>query len=188
MSEQAGRYQRSFAGMVGALLVLVLGIGVFVVLRDLGRVDPGGPGRPVDYATPARFAQHAAHFELLTPPRLPDGWVATSVRFDDNPEKQSWHLGVLTDKQRYIGVEQAERPVAAMVADFVDKDATDDGAVEIDGKSWTRWTDPGRDPDADPSVASEGDLALVRRSGGATTLVVGTVGEDELTAYAGSLR
>jgi hypothetical protein len=75
-----------------------------------------------------------------------------------------------------------------MVADFVDKDATDDGAVEIDGTSWTRWTDPGRDPDADPSVASEGDLALVRRSGDATTLVVGTVAEDELTTFAKSLR
>jgi hypothetical protein len=109
MSDRAGGYQRSFAGMVGAVLVLVLGIGVFVVLRDFDRVDPAGPVRPVDYATPAKFAQQAAHFELLTPPRLPDGWAATSVRFDDTPGKQSWHLGVLTDQQRYIGVEQAER-------------------------------------------------------------------------------
>ena len=188
MSEQAGRYQRSFSGLVGAMVVLVLGIGAFVVLRDLNRVDPADPVRPVDYATPARFAQRAARFELLTPPALPAGWIATSVRFEDDPDEQSWHLGLLTDAQRYIGIEQAERPVAAMVDDFVDEDAEQAGEVDVDGVAWTRYVEPGRDPGADSSEPADGDMALVRETDGATTLVVGTVPQDQLTAVVGSLR
>jgi len=188
MSEQSGRYQRSFAGMIGALLVLLLGIGAFVVLRDVNRVAPGNPVRPVDFATPAQFAQRAARFELLTPRRLPEGWIATSVRFEDDPEEQSWHVGLLTDEERYIGVEQAERAVGSMVDEFVDEDATEAGEVEVGGEPWTRWAEPGRDADADPSAASDADLALVREAGGATTLVVGTVAQDQLVQVAESLR
>jgi hypothetical protein len=110
------------------------------------------------------------------------------VRFEDDPDEQSWHVGLLTEEQRYIGIEQAERPVAAMVEDFVDEDARQAGQVDVDGTAWTRYVDPGRDLDADPSEASDGDLALVRESGGATTLVVGTAPQDQLTEVAASLR
>jgi hypothetical protein len=189
MSEQPGRDQRSsFGGMLGALLVLLLGIGGFVVLRDVNRVDPGDPVRPVDYVQPARFAQEAVGFEVLTPRALRKGWTATSVRFDPTAEEQSWHVGVLTADRRYIGLEQALRPVDAMVADFVDDKADEGGEVTIAGKTWTIWTDSGRDPDADPSTAPEGDLALVREDEGATTLVVGTVSQDVLAEFAASLR
>lgn len=188
MSEQPGRYQRSFSGMLAALLVLLLGVGAFVLLRDANRVDPGAPVRPVDYAQPARFAQEAVPFELLAPRELAEGASATSVRFDPTAEEQSWHLGVLTAEERYIGLEQSTRTVDEMVADFVDADASEDGEVEVRGETWSRWTDPGRDPGADPSTAPEGDLALVREAGGATTVVVGTVSQDELTAFVASLR
>jgi Protein of unknown function (DUF4245) len=188
MSEQPGRYQRSFGGMLGALLVLVLGIGVFVVLRDVTRVDPPDAVRPVDYVQPARFAQQAAEFQVLTPRALPEGWTPTSVRFRPTADDQSWHVGVLTAQQRYVGIEQAERPVGTMVADFVDEDAQKGGQVEVAGRSWTIWTDPGRDPGADPSTAPQGDLALVREDGGVTTLVVGTVSQNQLAEFVASLR
>jgi hypothetical protein len=188
MSEQPGRYQRSFGGMLGGLLVLLLGIAAFVVLRDVNRVDAGAPVQPVDYVRPARFAQQQARFEVLTPRTLPPGWRATSVRFDPTAEVQSWHLGLLTAEQRYVGLEQAERSPAAMVADFVDDEADEGGEVDIEGETWATWTDPGRDPEADPSTAPRGDLALVREDGGVTTLVVGTVSQDLLIDVVASLR
>ncbi len=188
MTEKAGRYQRSFAGMLGALLVLILGIGVFVVLRDVTRVDPPDPVRPVDYVQPARFAQEEAPYEVLTPRALPEGWTATSVRFQPAAEDRSWHVGVLTEDQRYIGIEQAERTPEAMVADFVDEEAQEGGEVDIDGRTWRVWTDPGRDPGADPGTAPAGDLALVREDDDATTLVVGTVSQDELGEFVATLR
>ncbi len=188
MSEQPGRYQRSFGGMLGALLVLVVGVGAFVLLRDANRADPGSPVRAVDYVGPAQFAQEEARFELLTPRTLPDGWSATSVRFDPTAEVQYWHLGLLTAEERYVGLEQAERTPSAMVADFVDEEADKGGEVAIAGASWTTWTDPGRDPEADPSTAPRGDLALVHEDSGVTTLVVGTVSQDVLTDFVASLR
>ena len=187
MSEQAGRRQTSFGGMVGAMLVLVVGVGAFVLLRDANRVAPSDPVRPVDYAQPAEYAAEAATFELLAPPELPQGWIATSVRFEGTGD-QAWHLGVLTDEQRYIGLEQAERTVEAMVADFVDEDAVAGAGLEVAGDTWARWADPGRDLDADPAAAADADLALVREDGGATTLVVGTVSQDQLADFVASLR
>ena len=185
--ERPARYQRSFGGMIGALLVLLLGVGTFVVLRDANRLEPAPPVEAVDYVRPARFAQEEAGFEVLAPRELPEGWSATSVRFDDGDE-QSWHLGLLTAEQRYIGVEQAERPVAAMVDDFVDVDAREGGEVEVGGETWTAWSDPGRDPEADPSTEPEGDLALVREGAGVTALVVGTVSQDALSDFVATLR
>ncbi len=173
--------------MGGALLVLLLGIGAFVTLRDAGRVDPGDPVQAVDYERPEQFAQEVALFEVLAPAELPEGWVATSVRFEDR-QPQSWHVGLLTDEQAYVGVEQAERSAKAMVADFVDEEARKGDPVEVGGATWATWTDPGRDPAADPSTDSEGDLALVREDAAATTLVVGTVSQDELTDFVASLR
>ena len=187
MSEQPGRRQTSFGGMIGAMLVLVVGVGAFVLLRDANRVAPGSPVRAVDYAQSAEFAAEAATFDLLAPPELPEGWIATSVRFDDTGD-QAWHLGVLTDEQRYIGLEQAERTVGAMVADFVDENAVEGGQVQVAGDTWVRWADPDRDLDADPAADGEADLALVREDGGATTLVVGTVSQDQLADFAASLR
>jgi len=174
--------------MLGALLVLLLGIGAFVVLRDVSRADPADPVRPVDYVQPARFAPQAARFKVLTPRELPEGWTATSVRFDPTADEQSWHVGVLTKDRRYIGLEQSERPASAMVADFVDEDAEEGGEVEVAGETWRTWTDPGRDPQADSSTAQEGDLALVRQNEEVTTLVVGTVSQDVLSGFVESLR
>jgi len=187
VSEQSGRYERSFGGMVGALLVLLLLVGVFVVLRDLNRVDPVDPVQSVDYAQPARFARESAAFDVLAPRRLPAGWIATSVRFRDG-ETGSWHLGCLTGERRYVGLEQAQRPVSSMVSDFVDENARAGSEVRIDGQTWLAYADPGRDPGADPTTAPEGDLALVREETGATTLVVGTVSQDTLVEFVRSLR
>ena len=185
--ERGGRHEQSVGGFIAALLVLLLGVGTFVVLRDANRTDPGSPVQAVDYERPEQFAQEVAPFEVLAPEELPEGWIATSVRFEDR-DPQSWHLGLLTDEERYVGVEQAERPLAAMVADFVDEEAREGSTLEVAGATWTAWTDPGRDPAADPSTAPEGDLALVRQDGGASTVVVGTVSQDELVDVVASLR
>ncbi len=187
MSEQPGRRQQSSGGLVGALLVLLVGVGAFTTLRDVTRVEPDTATRAVDYERPEQLAQEVARFDVLAPAQLPAGWVATSVRFEDR-EPQSWHVGLLTDKQAYLGIEQAERPAGAMVADFVDEDARQGDPVEVSGATWATWSDPGRDPDADPAADHDGDLALVREDAGATTLVVGTVSEDELTDFVASLR
>ena len=175
MSEQPGRYQRSFPGMVGAMIVLVLVVGAFVVFRDLTREEPTNPVEPVEFARPAEYARGEADFELLAPDALPEGWIATSVRFTGG-RQQAWHLGVLTDEGRYIGLEQAERPIPGMVEEHVDEEAEQGDDVTIDGQTWQTWSDEGD------------DLALVRRSDDATTLLVGRVSQETFEELIATLR
>ena len=63
-----------------------------------------------------------------------------------------------------------------MVEEYVDKDAQRGAAVDVDGRAWRSYTDAG------------GDLALVRRDGDATTLVVGhDVPKATLVSYTAGL-
>lgn len=156
------------------MLVLVTGIVAFVLLRDVGREAPTSPVRAVDYARTAAYAQEQAGFEVLAPEELPEGWKATTVGFVPDPAR--WHLGVLTDQGNYVGLEQADSPVASMVSAYVDPEATRGKAVTIDGEIWVSRSDPG------------GDTALVRHAGGVTTLVVTTADEAVLVDYIEGLR
>jgi hypothetical protein len=176
MSGQAGRYQRTAGGMVGALVVLVAVVLGFVVLRDLNRSDPASPVNEVDYTRAAEHARQNADFPVVAPPSLPAGWRATSVRFVDGTNG-NWHLGLLTDEDQYVGVEQSSSSPRSMVDTHVDSAADRAGTVTVDGDRWARWTD------------ESGDTALVREGEGITTLVVGhEVPADELQAFVASLR
>lgn len=175
MSEQPGRYQRSFSGMLGAMVILVLVVVGFVVFRDVNRNDPPSPVKAEDYLTPAKYARTAADFPLLAPKKLPDGWIATSVTFDQG-KKQAWHLGCLTEDRRYVGLEQAHRPIPDMVEEYVDPDAEQGDDVTTGGETWQSWTDAG------------GDTALVRRGDDVTTLVVGQVPLATLETFIATLH
>jgi len=170
MSERAGRYERSFPGMVGAMIVLVLVVVGFVVFRDAGREEPVTSVEPVDYREPARYARDQVDFVLLAPKDLPDGWVATSVRYSAGDEP-SWHLGMLTKDRRYVGVEQERRAASDMIDDFVDEDASRGDDVTVGGETWQTWTDSGD------------DTALVRQTDAVTTVVVGAVPESTLASF-----
>ena len=176
MSQQAGRYQRSAAGMVGAMIVLVVVVIGFVLFRDANRVDPASPVRSVDYQQAADYARGQAGFDLLSPTDLPEGWRATSAGYVPGDD-EAWHLGLLTDDERYVGLEQSGSSVDSVVEEFVDPAAKRGQPVEVDGRPWQTWSDDG------------GDLALVRSQGGTTTLVVGhDVPEGALAEFVGSLR
>ena len=110
VSEQSARYQRSPGGLVAALGVLVVLIIGWVVFRAVFVPNPATPQRTVDYADAVGPARQAARFDLVAPRSLPAGWRATSVRFTTGG-RQHWHLGVLTDRGRYVGLEQGRQSV-----------------------------------------------------------------------------
>jgi hypothetical protein len=176
VSQQAGRYPRTFGGMVGAMMVLVAIVLVWVGFRAVTSSDPANPVQRVHYAQEVPLARKAAHFKLLAPPRLPAGWRATTVTFTDTVP-QHWHLGVLTDQDRYVGLEQAQQSRGSMVATYVGNDATRGAPVQVAGRTWSTYTD------------SQGDLALVRHESRVTTLVVGhEVPRPTLLHYVAGLR
>ncbi len=173
MSEQAGRYQRSFSGMVGALLVLMLVIAGYVAFRAVNRNDVADPVTPVDWRGPATYAREQATFTVRTPTELPDGWIASSARWTGGRDPH-WHLGLLTGQRQYVGLEQEDRSVDDMVAEYVDPDAAQGEDVQIDGETWQSWFD-------------EEDQALVLEGDDVTTLVVGTVPRDQVEDFVRSL-
>ena len=176
MSGQAGRYQRSVAGLVGAMLVILAVVIAFVVFREINRNDPAGPVRAIDYARDADFARDQAGFEVRAPASLPEGWRATTARYVPGADER-WHLGMLTEDDRYVGLEQSAASADAMVEEHVDEEATRGDPVSVAGAEWSTWRDDG------------GDLALVREDAGTTTLVVGhEVDAEVLVAFVASLR
>lgn len=174
--QRGGRYPRSVNGMIGAMVVVFLVVVAFVVFRDAVRSDVSSNVREVDYVQPAAFAQDQAGFEILAPPQLPDGWRSTSVRYTPGIDEK-WHLGMLTDEDRYVGVEQARSTEENLVELHVDEEAQRGEPVRVAGVRWQTWTDEG------------GDLALVRRDEDVTTLVVGhEVPLERLVEFTASLR
>lgn len=162
--------------MVGAMVVLVAVVVGFVVFRDANRSDPADPVRAVDYSRDADFAREQASFDLVAPPSLPEGWRATTVEYVPGPHDR-WHLGMLTGQDRYVGLEQSGDSVDTMLETHVDATTDEGEPVLVDGVRWSTYTDSG------------GDLALVRRAAGTTTLVVGhEVQESDLTDFVASLR
>jgi hypothetical protein len=130
--------------------------------------------RTVQYEQALGFAREQADFPLVAPDSLPAGWRATSAEFV--PEPGRWHLGLLTDEDRYVGLEQSRRPVEKMIETYVDPEAVRGREVEVDGEPWRTWTD------------GAGDTALVRVEDGVTTLVVGTPELDVLVDFVETLR
>lgn len=167
MSEKPGRYQRSTGGLVGALLVLLVVLAVFVAFRALVRDDVEVPVRTVQYQQTVDYARTQVDFPLLAPEELPAGWRATSADF--TPEPGRWNLGMLTDEDRYVGLAQSRGSVENMVERYVDPEAERGPVLEIAGSRWWTWTDPG------------GDTALTREQAGMTVLVVSPAGIGVLT-------
>jgi len=164
--------------MVTAMGVLVALLLVYFAAQALKSDAPSSPVHTVDYRADVAPARREAGFDLVAPPSLPGGWRATAVSFAGDPGSH-WHLGVLTDKDRYVGLEQGDESVEDMVTTYVDESATRGGPQRVAGRTWTTYTDTG------------GDLALVRRDEKTrtTTLVVGhVVPRRQLVSYVASLR
>jgi hypothetical protein len=151
--------------VVMALIILaVYGIGKFFTS------DGGDPVKPVDYAQVVEQARPAADFPLAAPDTLPKGWRANSARFQTN----GWHLGVLTDEDEYIGLEQVTTGPKRTIERFAEGSKTA-GTVEIEGRTWDVRTGP------------DGRTTLLRSEGGITTLANGTAPRSVVVDYVASL-
>ena len=180
MSGQAGRYQRSAGGMVGAMLVLG---GADRRLGRLPGADHPGP-RPARCRRGLR-AGRAAGPRSAPPtstwsprPSLPEGLAGHHRCASPPAPRRAWHLGVLTDEDRYVGLEQS-RPARCA--------------------RWSRSTST-RTPSAGGPPTSRAGLGDVHRRRAATSRWCAApappprwwsgheVPQVELVSYAASLR
>ena len=170
MSEQPGRYQRSFSGMIGALVVLLLVIGGFVAFRAVTRDDLEVEVETVDYLETVGFAQDG-DLTVVYPPTVPSGWKATSV--DAEPGRE-WSIGFLTP-DGFAGIQQSDESSSTVVETYVDEDATEGDPVTIAGSEWETWTDEG------------GDVGYLGEVDGQQVLVYGSASPESLRTLAASL-
>lgn len=150
---------RSMIALVAIILVL-FGIGKFF------SSDPGDPVKPVDYAQVTQQARPAAAYPLYAPATLPDGWRATSARFNTS----AWHLGFLTDDSKYIGVEQVDVSVDRAVDTYAPESRIS-GKASVAGHQWDLRQGP------------DNNLTYVRRDGESTLLITGSAPKKVMETF-----
>jgi len=179
--EKPGRYTRSPAGMVGALIVTLLVIGAFIAFRAFNRTDLEVKPERVDYLSQVQIAQQDSQQDgagLVYPARLPAGWSATHVTFTSDGTRPQIELSMLTPNNDYVGFVQSPGPIAGLLTTYVDQHPQAGSPVTVEGSiapRWNTWTDSG------------GDTALSAEHGHGSLLVFGTASRDELEQLAASL-
>lgn len=156
------RTQRSVAGMVGALIVVVLVALLWVKVG--GSDEKPTPLPAVDWQAWVKAGRADGKLVVLAPARLPAEWRATSATYESGNAPQ-WRMGMLTDTRKFIGIEESLRPTEDLVHEYVDENAERGDETTVAGATWQTWTDAG------------GDYALVR------TLTTPTGEQERVLVY-----
>ncbi len=178
MSEtgRPGRYSRSFNGLLGALIVTVVAVvGVAAVRAFITDSEPFTP-EPVDYlATVAQIQD--GRVDVVYPPSLPEGWIATDVDFRPGPSP-SFSLSALTDDGRYVGLQEQDAPLEELLRTYVDENYRQADPLSVEGgvaRRWSGYSDAG------------GDTAYAAEVGGRQVLVFGSASPEQLAGVVRSL-
>jgi hypothetical protein len=175
-AEHPGRYQRSIAGGIGSMIVLVLVVLAFVLIRDVFRDNEAVDVEPVDYLAVVGPAQEAG-LQVVYPPSLPDGWTATSVAYDPG-DPPAWGVGMHTDDGKFVGVRQEDADLDSLLDTHVDEDPVEGETMTVDGAlvpEWQEWSD------------ADGDHAYAASVGDHVVLVYGSAPTDDLLTIVRSL-
>jgi hypothetical protein len=152
------------------MLVLLVVVGAFVVLRELGREELEVEPEVIDYLPVVESVQESG-LEVAYPPSLPEGWQTTSV--DAGPaDDVVFGLGMLTAEDRFAGLRQESTTLEKLVEVYVDENAAagepiQAGSGELAGE-WRTFTD------------QDGDTAFGREAPNGTLLVYGSASRDDL--------
>jgi hypothetical protein len=173
---RGGRYQRSIAGGIGSMIVLIAVVLAFVAFRAVFRDNDAVDVEPVDYLAVVSPAQEAG-IQVVYPPSLPEGWTATSVAFVPG-ERPAFGVGMLTDDDLFVGVRQADEELADLLETYVDAQVVKGDVVTLDGAivpEWQEWSDDG------------GDHAYSATVGDTEVLVYGSAPTEDLLTVVRSL-
>jgi hypothetical protein len=145
--ERPSRYDRSFGGLIAALIATVLFVAAYVGFRAFIREQPDVEPESVNYLSCVADLQGAGT-TVAYPIALPAGWLDTSVAFERG-DPPSWRIGMLTDRGGFVGVVQSGQPLDDLLHTYVDKaPAQGDAASPENGlgvAEWQTWSDQGGD-------------------------------------------
>ncbi len=175
--ERPSRYDRSFGGLIAALIATVLFVVAYVGFRAFIREQPDIQPESVHYLSCVADLQEAGT-TVAYPVALPAGWLDTSVALGRGASP-FWRMGILTDRGGFVGLVQQRESVQDLLTTYVDKtpikgeDASPENGLGV--ASWQTWSDRGGDH-AFSAVLDSGPLA------GQTLLVYGSASVEEQEA------
>lgn len=176
--------QRSVAGMVGSMIVVVIVVVGWVGFRSLISDPPSPPPRVVDWTVQVEFGRQADALALYAPAALPPGWSAKDARYSSGAFPR-WELALRTaavksDDVRTVSVTEAMSSGRTLVSD-IDKDATQGEDVTLNGVIWQAW---------EFSTGDYGLTLVAKAPTGApeSVLVHGSASEELIREFAQSLR
>ncbi|WP_137160735.1 DUF4245 domain-containing protein [Blastococcus sp. CCUG 61487] len=174
--ERANRL--SAANMIRSLLPLLV-ICLLLVAWQAFRTDEGDPVREIDPSTTVRLAEQRAGYAVPAPSGLPEDYRPTSARTDagfaEDGDPVTLEIGFVTPSQEFAGFAVSDDPRADPLRAVLE-DATEEGAVEIGGQTWTR------------STTDRGETAFSREADGVVVVVSGSASDDELRTVAAAVR
>jgi hypothetical protein len=174
--ERPGRYQRSVAGGIGSMIVIVAVVLAYVGFRAFFRDNEAVEPEAVDYMSVVGPAQQSG-VPVVYPASLPKGWIATSVDFVPGA-RPAFGVGMLTDDGKFVGVRQEDTDLSSLLERYVDKNAVKGDTVSVPGAlapEWQEWSDAG------------GDHAFSATVGDFEVLVYGAAPTDDLLTVVRSL-
>jgi hypothetical protein len=177
--EKPSRYDRSFGGLLIAMVVCVVLVAGFIGVRALLRVNPDVSKDSVEYLPKVQELNDAGIDDVVYPPSIPPGWRATSVDYERGTP-YLWGVGFVTADDEFVGIRQQKADLDDLLHTYVDahpdqgKDVTIPSAL---GTTWQTWSDSG------------GDHAFVISDGttGQTVMVYGSASVAEQEAFIATL-
>ncbi|WP_433008439.1 DUF4245 domain-containing protein [Kribbella sp. CA-294648] len=165
---------RTLTNMVWALLACFIVVAFLMLVTWRPKEERV---RAVDYTPQLAEARKVAPW-VRGPEPMPAGWTATSATFRAPQQSPiTWHLGIVTDQKKYVGLEQSNVTSNGFQTDKLGK-TEDDGTATVAGVVWQRKT----------LLERKNEHALVLIGSGVTTIVTGNAGYPVLETFAATLR
>jgi hypothetical protein len=169
-----GRYQRSFGGLVGSMIVLVLVVFAIIVFRGTFRDTPEYEPADIDYVEMVSSIQQLG-LEPVYPPELPDGWTVKDASFQSG-DRPAVDMVFTTDDRHTAGIHQEDESVSTLLGTYVGDGATENGdTLTTPIGTWTGWDD------------TDSDHAWTTEVGDDTVLVFSSGDPDALRSFVESL-
>lgn len=166
-----------------SLLVILVPLAVIVAIFSQGPSQ--AKVQTVNWKPVAAEAAQQAPYPVLTPIELPAGWRATRVSWTrigqtdptgNESVRNRWQLGVLTDSDVYLELDQGDRLARDMV-DVLSRSGQPNGSSVVNGQRWKRLV-----------TEDNRTRSLVLAGPGVTTLITGDTSYSTLETYAGLLH
>jgi Protein of unknown function (DUF4245) len=168
------RMRQTVGDMARSMAVVLAVVAVIMLLA--WRPDPE-PIKVVDVGPVIALAAAQAPFAVRAPSGLPDGWRATSARWEPTEESGDvpvLHLGYVTPSDQYAQVSQSTARSAAYL-DEQTAGGIPAGGLTIGNVAWEKQ-------------ATDARRSLVMAGGTTLTVVSGSADWNELAELAASLK